>query len=173
MDTNEELRVATDALTAEVHALGERLSAKEILHRRTRRLTILVGVGTLVSVIALVLVYSVVRSNKDTNAYWSGCLSRWGVASSERSEIIAGASELRDEKQGAKDRALRTLVDYRGDPSNAATDRAKAAYAAADDAAIEAEVKLQTLREMYPPPQIEDFCTRMKGAALDPKGQGE
>lgn len=179
MDSTEELRNATEELTAEVHDLSGRLSAKELLHQRTSRLTRLslgliavVGVVALVAVFALVRVNYVVENNKDNNTYWSTCLSKWGRASSERADIIGKASEERDEKQGAKDRAMRVLVDYRGDPNNAATDQAKADYRAADDMAIAAERELQFLRDQYPPPQIEDFCTRMK-VTDDPKGQGQ
>lgn len=172
MDTNEQLRDATDELAREVHALSERLSAKELLYQRTRRLTrislglvVLVAVGTLIAVGALVRVNAV-------NDYWSGCFSQWGVASSERQDVLSQASENRDRKQGAKDRALRILVDYRGGPNNAATDQAKVDYGRADDEAIAAERELQFLREQYPPPQIENFCTRMKDRE-PPKGLGE
>jgi cytochrome c-type biogenesis protein CcmE len=173
MGTNEELRDATNELTAEVHTLSGRITAKELLHKRTRRLTLLSLAVAAIAIVALVMVYSLARSNKDTNAYWSGCLSRWGEASSERSEVVGKASEERDKKQGAKDRAMRILVDYRGDPNNAATDQAKADYRMADDEAIAAERELQFLREKYPPPQIEDFCTRMKDTVADPKDQGQ
>lgn len=173
MDTNEELRDATTALTTEVHTLSGRLSAKELLYKRTRRLTLLSLAGVGIAIVALILVYLVVRGNSDNNAYWSGCLSRWGEASSERTEIIGKASEERDQKQGAKDRAMRILVDYRGDPNNAATDEAKADYRQADDEAIGAERELQFLRDQYQPPQLEDFCTRMKDSSPDPKDQGQ
>lgn len=172
MDTNEQLRDATDALTREVHALSERLSAKELLYQRTRRLTrmnlalvVLVGVGTIIAVGALIRVNSV-------NDYWSGCFARWGAASSERQDVLNKAAQRLAEKEGAADRAMRILVDYRGDPNNAATDQAKADYGRADDEKIAAQRELQFLREQYPPPQIENFCTRMKDDA-DPKGRGD
>lgn len=168
---DEDLLQAVDGLTTEVHDLSGRLSAKELLHRRTRRLTLLSLAVAAISVVALLMVYSLARGDKDTNLYWSGCLSRWGAASSERSEIIGKASEERDQKQGAKDRAMRVLVDYRGDPNNAATDQAKADYRRADDEAIAAERELQFRREQYPPPQIENFCNRMKKDDDVPKAQ--
>lgn len=169
MDTNEELRDATDALAREVHDLSGRLSAKELLHHRTQRLTrISLAIGAIVGAVALVAVLALVRVNDVV-----GCIKEWSAASSQRSDILNEAAENVAAKKGLADKALRVLVDYRGEENNAETDRAKADYGNADDARLAAEYRLQFLREQYPPPQIEDYCPGMKDSSTVPKAQGE
>lgn len=169
MDTNEELKDATDALTREVHALGERLSAKELLYHRTQRLTkISLGVAAIAALAALISVLALVKVNAVL-----GCMGEWQAATSERNAVLNAAAEKVAKKEGERDAAMSVLVDYRGDPNNAETDAAKTDYRAADQAKIAAEMQLQFLRDQYPPPQIEDFCTNMEDSTPDPKATGE
>lgn len=170
VDTNEQLREATDKLAGEVHDLGERLSAKELLYQRTRRLTRLsLGLAAIVGVVALVAVAALVRVNSVLS-----CTIAWGEASSIRQDVLNDGAEEVAQKKGSADGALRILVDRRGDPNDEAIDQAKRDFAKADDARIRAEWQLQFLRDQYPPPQIKEFCGA--GAApeelSDPKAEG-
>jgi hypothetical protein len=159
MDTNEQLRDATTALTAEVHTLGDRLSAKEILHKRTRRLTILALVLALIVAVGSVVIVRTVM-----------CLSEWGDAVSDRQDVLNEAAEFEAFQVGKRDAAMAVLVNNRN-VDTSTTANAVRDWNAADADAIEAKKALAQARLDYPPPLLRDYCGWFSGA--DPKAQGQ
>jgi hypothetical protein len=161
MDTNEELRDATTALTVEVHTLSERLSAKEILHKRTRRLTIIsLVLALIVAAGGVVIVRTVI------------CLAEWGDANSQRNDAINEAIEFEAFQEGKRDQALDVLVNNRN-VDTATTAQAVKDWNTADDDTKTAKQATAQARLDYPPPLLRDYCGWFSaGSPPDPKARG-
>lgn len=157
---------ATKDLTKEVHDLGTRLTAKELLHKRTRTLTLVsLGLGVFLVVVAIVAGIAVVRLNG-----FLTCFGEWSAASSVRQKVLNDAAERVAYRTGKRDAALGILVDYRGEVNSETTDKAKADYRKADQLKLQAEWELKILRDEYPAPQIWDYCANIeKVEPKDPK----
>lgn len=164
-DPRDQLK-ATKDLTTEVHALGDRLTAKENLHKRTRTLTLVnLGIVGLLVVVAIIAGIAFVRLNG-----FLTCFGEWSAASSVRQRVLNDAAEKVAYRTGVRDAALGVLVDYRGEANSETTDRAKTDYREADRRKLEAELELKILRDEYPAPQIWDYCTNVeKVEPKDPK----
>lgn len=103
---NKELLQATETLTNEVHKLADRLSAKEVLHRRTRMLTIIAVIIGVLSAIGVGFAGYAVHQN-DQNAK-TGCVNANQVREAQRNiwNFLFAATDPNDPEVTEEDKIL-------------------------------------------------------------------
>lgn len=132
-------------------------------------------VTTTLSLVALVFMGAYwfttdTRQENDNEFYWIGCIAAWGDANSQRNYAINDAVEFEALQEGIRDEAMSVLVNNRNVDTET-TAEAVRNWNAADGEVKEAKRATAQTRADYPPPQLKDYCTRLKSVKL-PKAEG-